>query len=154
MSVRLILALILLSTVAVAPGHAGDGPPAKVPLDIDVYDQPGGEGKPREGFIKGGSTVNFIEENDHWCHVYGPAVPGERGWIWCGKGDDGQDYSLDFVDDQPEANVPPEAAPVKSDCKVVGPNEEAAGGSSDPKIKYECEDQGGGTKTCCFVKYP
>ena len=147
---RLSVVLLLFAgtSLAFGPGYAGDGPAVKVPLDIDVYDQPGGEGKPRSGFVKGGSIVNFVEEKDHWCEVYGNAVPGNRGWIWCGKGDDGQNYQLTFL------NAESNAAPVKSDCKMVGPNEEAAGGSSDPKMKYECEEMGNGNRQCCWVKYP
>ena len=44
--------------------------------------------------------------------------------------------------------------PMKHDCKDLGPNEEAAGGSSNPKEKYECENLGGGKKRCCWVTYP
>ena len=143
-----IVVLFSLAALSAAPACAGDGPAVKVPLDIDVYDEPGGEGKPRSGFVKGGSTVNFVQENDHWCEVYGQAVPGERGWIWCGKGDDGKNYKLTFL------KAEPPAAPVKSDCKEIGPNEEASGGSSDPKMHYECEDLGNGNRQCCWVTYP
>jgi hypothetical protein len=144
-----VFVLLLAGTsLTFGPGYGGDGPSVKVPLDIDVYDQAGGEGKPRSGFLKGGSTVNFVKEEDHWCEVYGTAVPGNRGWIWCGKGDDGQNYQLTFL------NAESNAAPVKSDCKEIGPNEEAAGGSSDPKAKYECEELGNGNRQCCWVKYP
>ena len=70
------------------------GTPSKAPLDVDVYDQPGGEGKARAGFLKGGSQVYLLKESDHWCNVQGDAVPGGPGWVWCGKGDDGKDYAL------------------------------------------------------------
>jgi hypothetical protein len=65
------------------------------PFDIDVYDQPGGEGKPRHGYLPGCSKVELMEPvKDDWCHVKGDAVPGNEGWIWCGMGGDGKDYSL------------------------------------------------------------
>jgi hypothetical protein len=134
--------------MAMAAEYAGTL--VKVPLDVDVYDQPGGEGNKRPQFLKGGSQVYLLKEEHHWCNVQGDVVPGGPGWIWCGIGDDKQDYSL-----KPVAAAPaPAAEPVKSDCKIIGPNEEAAGGSSDPKIKYECEDLDGGKKECCWVKYP
>lgn len=50
--------------------------------------------------------------------------------------------------------TPPPAQPVKTDCRVLGPNEGAAGGAADPKMKYECEPLGNGNKRCCWVKYP
>ncbi len=111
MTVRSILVLLLLviSSAASAPVHAGDGPSVRVPFDIDVYDEPGGKGKPRNGFLKGGSTINLAEKQGRWCEVYGNAVPGNRGWIWCGKGDDGKNYKLIFL------NGKPDAAPAKSE---------------------------------------
>ena len=145
-SIVVFFQLVIWSTVP-APAIAGD-PLVTVPLDIDVYDQPGGEGKPRSGFLKGGSRVNFVQENDHWCEVYGKPVPGDRGWIWCGEGDGGQNYQLTFL------HAGSNAAPVKSDCKEVGPNEGAAGGSSDPNKKYECEELGNGNRQCCWVTSP
>jgi hypothetical protein len=50
--------------------------------------------------------------------------------------------------------APPPPPPVKTDCQVLGPNQGAAGGAADPKMKYECEPLGGGNKRCCWVKYP
>ena len=50
--------------------------------------------------------------------------------------------------------TPTPQQPVKSDCRDLGPNEGAAGGAADPKMKYECEPLGGGHKRCCWVKYP
>jgi hypothetical protein len=73
-----------------------------VPLDVDVYDQPGGEGKPRPDFLPKCSKVELIDHRkDDWCHVKGDAVPGGNdGWIWCGKDDDGN-YKLLNVKDSP-----------------------------------------------------
>lgn len=92
------LALMLLAGFALCvPASALDGYAVRVPLDIDIYDQPGGEGKPRPQHLKAGSEVSLIEESDdHWCQVdsWRDPVPGGKGWIWCGKGDDGEDYSV------------------------------------------------------------
>ena len=42
----------------------------KVPLDVDVYDQPGGQGKKRAQVLEGGSETYFLEKRaDHWCNV-------------------------------------------------------------------------------------
>jgi hypothetical protein len=46
------------------------------------------------------------------------------------------------------------AQPMKYDCKIVGPNEEAGGGSNDPKVTFKCVDTGNGKKECCFYKEP
>jgi hypothetical protein len=97
-----ILTLFALVTLgmAAAPASAGEPNLVEVPLDIDVYDHPGGEGKPRGQFLKAGSQVDLLEENaDHWCHVAGAKdpVPGGSGWIWCGKGDDKKDYRVKSV---------------------------------------------------------
>ncbi|MGZ5096370.1 MAG: hypothetical protein ACXWCH_35115 [Burkholderiales bacterium] len=82
----------------------------KVPLDVDVYDQPGGEGKPRNGFLPGGSMVGLVEErDDHWCHVQGDAVPGKSGWVWCGIGDDGKNYELTKSDSNSDTGTPPDS---------------------------------------------
>jgi hypothetical protein len=76
---------------AMAPERAGNL--VKVPLDVDVYDEPGGEGKKRAQLLKGGSEVYLLEERaDHWCNVQ--FDKGGTGWIWCGEGDDGQNYSV------------------------------------------------------------
>lgn len=143
-------------TLGVATARAADGPLVEVPLDIDVYAEPGGVGEP-VAMIKGGTQVSLATEDDHWCNVYGPNVPGGKGWIWCGMGDDKQNYAVKPV----VAEKPAEpdkgggtAAPVKSDCKTIGPNEEAGGGSSDPKVTYKCVDVGDGTRECCFYTQP
>lgn len=66
-----------------------------VPLDVDVYDHPGGEGKPRKKNLRANSTVNLlVKRKDHWCQVEGDAVPGGKGWVWCGKGGDQKNYAL------------------------------------------------------------
>ncbi len=72
-------------------------PMATVTEDVDVYDKPGGEGTKQPEFLKAGSWVILYEErDDHWCDVGSKTdpVPGGRGWIWCGMGDDAKDYSL------------------------------------------------------------
>ena len=84
-------------------------------------------------------------------------------WIWCGMGDDGQNYAVKPV----VAEKPAEpdmggggaggggaAEPMKYDCKIIGPNEGAGGGSNDPKVTFKCEDIGDGKKECCFYKEP
>jgi hypothetical protein len=101
MSIRSTFVLIALAAAALSaatkPAAALDGYAVRVPLDIDVYDQPGGVGKARPQHLAGGSRVSLIEEtSDHWCHIdsWRDPVPGGKGWIWCGNGYDGQDYSL------------------------------------------------------------
>lgn len=66
-----------------------------VPLDVDVYDHPGGEGKPRKKNLQANSTVTLlVKRKDHWCQVEGDAVPGGKGWVWCGIGGDQKNYAL------------------------------------------------------------
>jgi len=101
MMIRLAVAVMLLVTAV----NASSAPPAmaksggdlvKVTLDVDVYAQPGGAGKPI-GVLRKNSQVELINQRqDHWCNVQGAAVPapGNFGWVWCGIGDDDQDYSL------------------------------------------------------------
>jgi len=93
--VSIIFAATALS-VATAPATALDGEAVRVPLDVDVYDEPGGVGQARPEQLKGGSRLILMNENEHWCHVdnWKDPVPGGKGWIWCGQGDDGQDYSV------------------------------------------------------------
>ena len=154
----------------VAPASAMQAKPVQVPLDVDVYDQPGGEGKPRGQFLKGGSEVGLMEQNaDNWCHVESAKdpVPGGSGWIWCGMGDDGKNYAVKPV----VAEKPTEpdmggggggggaAEPIKYDCKIIGPNEGAGGSSPDPKVTFKCVDipdegEKKGMKECCFYKQP
>jgi hypothetical protein len=178
MIVRLAIAVMLPIAVAafsVSPTAARSGGDlVRVMRDVDVYAQPGGMGKPI-GMLRKNSEVELVNQRqDHWCNVQGVDVPGPGnfGWVWCGKGKDKKDYSLKpVVADMPEPTVTepveptepmespadpdePPAAPVKSDCKEIGPNEEAAGGSSDPKKKFECNDLGNGNRECCWVTYP
>jgi hypothetical protein len=161
----LMFAGLALTVPAMAAEPAGL---VNVPLDVDVYDQPGGVGEPRKQHLKGGSEVNLLEQRaDHWCNVAGDSVPGGPGWIWCGMGDDGKDYSLTPVaaDTPPPADMGGDtngagggggeaAEPMKYDCKTIGPNEAAGGGSNDPKITYKCTDIGDGKEECCFYKQP
>ena len=149
--------LILVAHSPAAAMAASDGPMVKVPFDVDVYDQPGGEGNKRPQFLKGGSEVNLLKEDDHWCNVQGDAVPGGPGWVWCGVGDDGKNYELTPVAADQPGGAPGgggAAEPIKSDCKTIGPNEGAGGGSSDPTVTYKCVDIGDGKKECCFYKQP
>jgi hypothetical protein len=90
------MAMLGLAALGMASTHAtaGDGPAIIVPLDVDLYAQPGGVGSPIGG-VAGGTQANLIEErSDDWCHIYALKGPTERGWIWCGVGNDKQDYSL------------------------------------------------------------
>jgi hypothetical protein len=112
MSTRLLFAAVLAGLVLVVSLPASamtTGITSKVPLDVDVYDQPGGAGKPRDKFLKRGSEIILMKETeDHWCQVVSgkDPVPGGKGWIWCGKGDDGKDYSLKSVAaDKPETDM-------------------------------------------------
>ena len=169
MSARLTVAAFMLAglVVGAVPASAMEPKPVQVPRDVDVYDQPGGQGKPRGQFLKGGSEVGLLEQNaDNWCHVDSAkdSVPGGSGWIWCGMGDDGKNYAVKPV----VAEKPAEpdmgggaggggggaAEPIKYDCKIIGPNEGAGGGSADPKVTFKCVDIGDGKKECCFYKEP
>jgi hypothetical protein len=66
-------------------------PPAEktvtVALDVEVYDQPGGNGKVIGDLIAGTQGVFLAEpcRADHWCHVKGN-VPNGEGWVWSGPG--------------------------------------------------------------------
>jgi len=113
MTIRLAMAVMLLVTAVTAssvpPAVAKSGGDlVKVMLDVDVYAQPGGVGEPI-GVLRKNSQVELINERkDHWCNVQGAAVPaaGNFGWVWCGIGDDKQDYSLKPVAaDMPEPPV-------------------------------------------------
>ena len=137
MSARLTLAAFMLSGLALgtAPASAGGPNLVEVPLDIDVYDHPGGEGKPRGQFLKGGSQVDLLQQNaDHWCHVaaFKDPVPGGSGWIWCGKGDDKADYSV---------------KPVVAEMPDTGDAPEPTGGMTEPpadQTPEPTEPTGGG----------
>ncbi len=101
----------LVSAIAMAAENAGTL--VKVPFDVDVYDQPGGEGNKRPQFLKGGSEVYLLKEDDHWCNVQGDAVPGGPGWVWCGIGDDNQDYTLKPVMDGGQPPMKPDGDDAK-----------------------------------------
>jgi hypothetical protein len=104
-----VVAAASLTFVAHSPTRAADGQMVTVPLDVDVYDKPGGKGKARPDFLPGGSKVELLKENgNHWCNVQGDAVPGGPGWVWCGVGDDGKSYKLTGSDSTPEPTEPTE----------------------------------------------
>jgi hypothetical protein len=110
--IRLAMAVMLLATAvnaySVPPAMAKSGGDlVKVTLDVDVYAQPGGVGKPI-GVLRENSQVELINQRkDHWCNVQGAAVPapGNFGWVWCGIGEDGQDFSLKPVTANAPANT-------------------------------------------------
>jgi len=57
---------------------------AKVLLDVDVYDAPGGTGKVI-GMLAKDRTVALVEPcADNWCHVEGEGVPGGKGFVYSG----------------------------------------------------------------------
>ena len=118
-----VLAGLFLNTGPVMAAEY-NGTLSTAPLDVDVYDQPGGEGTKRPQFLKGGSQVYLQQEIEHWCKVAGDAVPGDVGWIWCGKGDDGQNYALKPVvaEEKPD-NIPVVEAkcPEGMEVEVKGP---------------------------------
>jgi hypothetical protein len=84
-----------------------DGWAVRVPIDVDIYDRPGGDGKKHSQHLRGGSLVTLTKEQDHWCAVesWKDPVPGGKGWVWCGKGDDGMDYSVTKLTPE-EINAP------------------------------------------------
>jgi hypothetical protein len=138
---------VLAALPLVAPIFAGDGPAVIVPLNVDVYAEPGGVGTP-VGMIAGGTQVNLVEDrDDHWCEVYGPRVPNNgRGWIWSGKGDDRQNYSVKAVEDKPvvELVCPQDQVMVMSGAKTICQAEMTDGAFvcskasvKDGKLSYE-----------------
>lgn len=146
--------------LAMTPYTCAVGSMAEARDDVDVYNSPV---EPRAAyenyFINQGTKGKVLARHeDGWCQLNGVAPGGGDGWVAedhlkaaeatdAGGGGGGGGTEMGGGD-------APAGQPVKSDCKDVGPNEEAAGGSSDPKMKYECEDTGGGNKRCCWVKYP
>ena len=55
---------------------------AQVNGDVDVYDNPGGNGTIR-GILRKFDTVTLVScGDDNWCHVSGRAVPTGDGWVW------------------------------------------------------------------------
>jgi hypothetical protein len=110
--------LAIAVSAAAAPASALSGKGVEVPFDVDVYDQPGGEGTKRGEFLKGCSWVTLAKDPvDNWCNVesWQDPVPGGASWIWCGRGDDEKDYSVRMLTIE-EVNAP---TPVKS-CGEAG----------------------------------
>lgn len=74
-----------------APEPAPPTPPAEptvtVLLDVEVYDQPGGNGNVIGELKAGTQGVSLVQpcRADHWCHVRGN-VPTGNGWVWSGPG--------------------------------------------------------------------
>ncbi|MGH6804749.1 MAG: SH3 domain-containing protein, partial [Methyloceanibacter sp.] len=62
-------------------------PTVTVLLDVEVYDQPGGNGKVIGELKAGAQGVSLVEpcRADHWCHVRGN-FPTGKGWVWSGPG--------------------------------------------------------------------
>ena len=98
MSARSTLAIILVGlALGVSPASAGDSNLVKVPLDVDIYDKPADENTKRPQFVKGGTEVILMQKKlDYWCQITtaNVPIPGGTGWIWCGMGDDGQNYAV------------------------------------------------------------
>ena len=149
MSARYAFGFAAFAAVAlgVATARAGDGPLVEVPLDVDVYADPGGVGKP-VAMIRGKRPPP--ERRRSLVPVYGPKVPGGKGWIWCGKGDDGQDYSVKpvagGVEEKPAVEVvcPQGQAIVQSGTVTICRGEISAGvfacskaSVKDGKLSYE-----------------
>ena len=74
-------------------GDAGTTPPppppapgktAKVKLDVEVYDGPGGGGN-KIGDLAPDTIVGLVGcQADNWCHVNGGNVPNGDGWVYSG----------------------------------------------------------------------
>jgi hypothetical protein len=62
-------------------------PTVTVLLDVEVYDQPGGNGQVIGELAAGTQGVSLAEpcRADYWCHVKGN-VPTGKGWVWSGPG--------------------------------------------------------------------
>jgi hypothetical protein len=105
LSMKSRMALMLLGVVSLSlsslPAFSADGSkPIIVPHDVVVYGEPGDESTKQSAFLKGGSQIKlFSQRSDNWCHVRGGKDPAPRGqgWIWCGMGDDGKNYSVKKV---------------------------------------------------------
>ncbi len=96
------------------------------------------------------------------------AAAVEAGWLGCGFtgprwSDFNDDHYVWCIHGNQGANAKAETAARETElekcrrahqCVVVGPNEEAGGGSSNPKQKFACTNAGGGKKLCCFVTVP
>ena len=122
MTARSRLSIVILAGLSLGMVSGGA---VEVPLDVDVYDQPADESTKRSQFLKGKSQVILLHQNaDHWCNV-APGkdpIPGGTGWIWCGKGDDGQDYSVRKVTaDKPDMQVIEAKCPAGMEIEVNGP---------------------------------
>lgn len=71
---------------------AGEAAPSTQPditvdLDVEVYDEPGGNGKVI-GELKAGAQNVYLGEPcrpDNWCNITGN-VPTGNGWVWSGPG--------------------------------------------------------------------
>jgi hypothetical protein len=163
-SVLMLCAFVFAAAVSLpAAVHSmASHPLVKVPEDVDVYDQPGGVGKPRKGFLAKDSIVALLDgPNDDWCHVSGDAVPGKEGWVWCGVQEDGTSYELTKVDSGSDTGTDTSGSdtsgsgttpmePVEHDCKDIGPNEQMGGGSSDPNETFKCTPLENGGQHCCW----
>jgi len=121
--VRQILFVVGVTLIVSVNCGASAGETVKVPLDVDVYAQPGGVGKPVEQ-LKAGSKVIFLGgRKDHWCQVGGEAVPGGKGWVWCGVGDDGRNYDLIVTDPETQKTpLPVTQSPIRSFLCTAGVN--------------------------------
>ena|GEM_PF-3344895 len=50
--------------------------------DVDIYAQPGGQGKPYGMVSKGTQVEVKVRQDDRWVKIAGPNVPGGSGWVW------------------------------------------------------------------------
>jgi hypothetical protein len=136
------------------------GDTAQARDDVDVYDSPV---KPRHKykhyFIKQGRQAEVLARHkDGWCKLKGVAPDSGDGWVAedhlrraeggnGGMGNDGQGAGGG-------AEMPATPATL-SECKVVGPQEEAGGGSNIPTKQFVCTSRdANNSQTCCWVTGP
>lgn len=65
--------------------YSAGAPEVTVDADVDIYKEPG-EGQPFDILRVNTKVQVYQRRPDNWCLVAGRNVPGERGWVWCGKG--------------------------------------------------------------------
>ena len=92
-----------------------------------------------------------VEARSLGCGITGPrwSESDDDHYVWCVQGNQGNAKAETAAR---EAEL--EKCRQAHQCVVIGPDEQAGGGLSNPKQKYECDNLGGGKKRCCLVTLP
>jgi hypothetical protein len=162
----LVVAFSSVGSAMAATYQCQVGDMAQAKDDVDVYDSPVDPRAAYDNYFMREDTQGKVlaRHEDGWCKLKGVAPGGGDGWVaedhlqaeasTGGGGGGGAETGGGTAPGGGGGGGAPAAQPIKHDCKDLGPNEGAAGGSADPKEKFECEDLGGGNKRCCWVTYP